>query len=265
MRTTKIKLILPLLGLLMAGSASAERKDILADQPPIRHKVEMRKLRFEVTPQFMVSMNQDFKHFLGASLVLQFHLSDWLGIGVQGAFGGGVNSELTGRLKGVLPGSEMGPQPSVDQFEDHLATITANFSAYLALTPVAGKMAILGALFLKYDLYAMLGFGGMLLSNGMDPGREPDSACRNNDPNKCDPSNAGFKPGAMFGVGTHLYFNDWFGINMEIRDILAATNPSGLDVNGDRKVDGNDETVSNNLFFTFGITLMLPPTANISP
>lgn len=282
MRTTKIRLILPLLGATFylwatVGTASADRRNVLENQPPIRHKVEMRKARFEVTPQFVVSMNQDFKHFVGAGLVLQLHLNDWLGIGISGAFGGGVDTGLTGRLNGLPRDNEgpaLDPYPSKQQFQDHLATINGMFSAFLAVTPVAGKVAILGALFLKYDFYAVLGVGGMLLSNTWVKGNPGTADCSNgnaSDPNTCDPSNAGLKIGGMFGIGTHLFFNDWIGLNLEIRDFIAATNMGGLDVNGDRKVCSgdpcgpSDETVGNNLFFSLGVVLMLPPTAKISP
>jgi len=39
----------------------------------------MRKLRFEITPQFLVSINQDYKHSFGPGANLQFHITDWLG------------------------------------------------------------------------------------------------------------------------------------------------------------------------------------------
>jgi len=116
------------LPLLLVGTAHADRRNVLEDQPAIRHKYEMRKTRFEVSPALVMSINQDFRHFVGGGIVLQFHITDWLGIGVQGAFGGGVDSGITDRLagdSGVLPATETGVQPSKTQFRDHLATINA--------------------------------------------------------------------------------------------------------------------------------------------
>ncbi|MSP63677.1 MAG: outer membrane beta-barrel domain-containing protein [Myxococcales bacterium] len=274
-----------LLGLLLgAATAHAERKNPLEGQTAIRHKVEMRKMRFEIAPQLMMSINQDFKHFVGGGLVLQFHVADWLGIGVQFAGGGSVNSGITGKLigdgevtdpknGGALGVQQVGVQPSRQQFLDHLASIQALFSAYAAVTPFAGKMALFGALFLKYDLYGMMGVGGLYLANSFDQGknggashaRECSDKATATDPNSCDPVNSGLKFGGMFGVGLHLYFNNWVGLNLELRDMLASSNPGGLDVNGDRKVTGDDESIQNNFFFSLGLTLMLPPTAKISP
>ncbi len=262
-------LIVPLL-LARSQDARAEKRSVLETQPSIRHKVEMRKARFEIAPALVMSINQDFRHFIGGGIVLQMHITDWLGIGLQGAFGGGIDSGVTDRLAGadgVLPANETGVQPSKDQFRDHLATINALGSVYLSLTPFAGKLMLFGALLLRYDLYGMAGVGGMNMTNtysANNPG-ENDPRCQNGDPNKCDPLNSGFKFGGMFGIGVHLFFNDWIGLNLEWRDYLASTNPAGLDVDNDRVVTDKDATISNNFFFSIGLSLMLPPTAKISP
>lgn len=268
--TTRRTLTVLLVLLFGPALAHAERRDPLEGQPSIRHKVEMRKMRFEVTPGLMTSINQDFRTFIGGSVVLQLHLTDWLGIGVQGAFGGGVDTKLTSTITDILKDTEAGPQPSKNQFNDHLASIKALFSAYVAVTPFAGKLSLFGAAFLKYDLYAMVGIGGMLVGNNFVS--TSDSLQRDcldvnvkTDPNQCDPQNAGFKFGGMFGAGVHLYFTDWVGVNIEVRDYLAPINQGGLDTNSDFKLDGKDESLQNNLFFNLGLTFMLPPTAKISP
>ncbi len=260
------------LALVLIGSvAHAERRSPLAGQPQIRHRLEMRTLRFEVAPQFVVSTNQDFRHFLGGGLVLQFHLNDWLGVGFQGAFGGGLNSALTDKVLATLPEMESGKQPSRDQFTAHLSSTSLLLSGYLTLTPIVGKVALFGAAFLRYDLYGLVGVGGMSLKNSFNASDAMVSSaekCMNGDSNWCDPQNAGFKFGGVFGVGVHLFFNDWIGANFELRDYLASTNPGGFDVDGDSKIGGAngnpDSTISNNLFFGMGVSLMFPTTPKIS-
>jgi outer membrane beta-barrel protein len=254
-----------------AATAHADRRNPLENQPSIRHKFEMRRLRFEITPQLVTSINQDFRHFIGGGLVLQFHITDWLGIGVSGAFGGGIDTGTTSKVVGVLQPQANLPdttniQPSNEQFRDHLATINLIASAYATLTPFSGKMMIFGALLLRYDFYAMAGIGIINLTNTWsrsNPGADQ-TACMNGNPNYCDPLNSGAKVGGMFGVGAHLFFNDFVGLNLELRDHLNSTNPGGLDVNGDRQVTSDDATISNNFFFLLGVTIMLPPKAKIS-
>ena len=75
---------------------------------------------------------------------------------------------------------------------------------------------------------------------------------------------SGVKGAGMVGVGVHIYFTDWIGITLELRDYFAKSNPGGLDTNGDRKLNGDDESMQNHIFFGFGLTFMLPPTAKIS-
>jgi outer membrane beta-barrel protein len=274
--TTRRTLMLALAAALagVSATAHADRRNPLENQPSIRHKYEMRRLRFEITPQLVTSINQDFRHFIGGGLVLQFHITDWLGIGVSGAFGGGINSGTTSKVDGVLQpqsscsgcDTQTNIQPSAEQFHDHLATINLVAGAYLTLTPFSGKMMLFGALLLRYDFYGLIGLGIINLTNTWGRGNvgADQTACMNGNPNYCDPSNSGAKVGGLFGFGAHLFFNDFIGLNFEIRDHLNSTNPGGLDVNGDRQITGDDATISNNLFFNFGVTIMLPPTAKIS-
>jgi hypothetical protein len=85
------------------------------------------------------------------------------------------------------------------------------------------------------------------------------------DPNLEDASQyAGFKIGGVIAVGAHMYFNDWIGIQLELRDYIVGANPGGSDVNGDRHLTSDDESAQNNIFFGIGITIMLPPKAKIT-
>src|SRR5689334_16601240 len=80
------------------GVACAERKNVLDGQPAVRHRAQMRRMRFEITPQLVVSLNQDFKQFIGGGALLQFHIADWIAIGAQVAGGGTLDTGLTGKI-----------------------------------------------------------------------------------------------------------------------------------------------------------------------
>jgi outer membrane beta-barrel protein len=274
MRTVKL---LPLFLLMTApATARADRRNPLAGQPAIRNRVELRKLRFEISPQFMVAINQDYKHAFGVGANLQFHLTDWLGVGVQGAYLFNTNTALEDKIRGQLPDAPPtayqypGPQPTRSIHDEHVLGINAVLSAYAAVTPFAGKLALFSALFMRYDLYVTGGVG--FVNYVQNPkcctviNKTPDP----NDPTKHDPNLedasqfAGLKVGGMIGVGVHLFFNDWIGAQLELRDYIVGANPGGGDVNGDRRLTSDDETVQNNLFFGVGVTLMLPPRAKVS-
>src|SRR5262249_53537090 len=131
-----------------------ERRNPLAGQPALRNKIELRKLRFEITPQFLTSINQDYKHSFGVGANLTFHITDWLGVGVQGSYMFNTNTALEDKVRGQLPDENQGfvyqypgPQPSRQIHDQHVLGINALLSAYAQLTPFAGKFALFSALF----------------------------------------------------------------------------------------------------------------------
>jgi hypothetical protein len=76
---------------------------------------------------------------------------------------------------------------------------------------------------------------------------------------------SGIKPGVNFGVGMHSFFNEWLGVNVELRDIVAQLNPSGRDVNGDQVANDADLTWSHTFSVLASIVVYLPANADISP
>jgi hypothetical protein len=182
-------------------------------------------------------------------------------------------------------------QPSKDMFKDHLIGPTLGmWSAHLALTPMGGKFSLFNALFANYDFYGLVGIGGVILGNPLSSGAtsytvRTDSAggtsVRNvndtaltaqNDVNLQSPAPfTGHRIAGVFGIGTHIFFNDFVGLNLELRDYMYKANPGGLDVKTtDSNSDGSgvlseqDEYLVNHLYFGVGLTLMIPPGAKIS-
>jgi hypothetical protein len=277
MRTIRF-LSLMLLTAGVARPAFAERRNPLDGQPAIRHKVELRKLRFEITPEFITSTNQDYRHAFGPGLMLRFHLFDWLGIGLQGGYFFNTNTPLEDEVRGKLPDENVspytypGPQPTLQIHDQHVLNTKAVGSIFLTITPWAGKFALFSAAFASYDFFVDIG-GGIVYYTQNGCCTDPSAANINAmnapgalpDPNLQDGRQfAGVKGAGMVGVGVHIYFTDWIGITLELRDYFAKSNPGGLDTNGDRKLNGDDESMQNHIFFGFGLTFMLPPTAKIS-
>ena len=276
MRTRLLPLLVLLaLPMLLPETASAERRNPLAGQPAVRRRLLLRKLRFEATPQFITSINQDYKHAFGPGINLQFYFTDWLAVGVQGAYMFNANTGLEDRVRGQLSGTAADymygkqVQPTLEIHDQHVLGINAAMSAFAQVTPFYGKIAFFSALFVNYDLYLNGGIGFVNYVQSPKcctrvekhplPG-DPTGALP--DPNLEDASVfAGLKIGGQFGVGAHIFFNEWFGLQFELRDYIVGANPGGGDVNGDRKLDSKDEGVQNNLFFGAGVTFMLPPTA----
>jgi outer membrane beta-barrel protein len=282
----QMRKLLPLLVMLALPSlvafpevAHAERRNPLAGQPAVRRRVLMRKLRFEVTPQFVTSINQDYKHAFGPGINLQFHLTDWLAIGVQGVYTLNANTALEDKVRAQLPDENQGavykypgPQPTLQIHDQHVLGIQSLVSGYAQVTPFYGKIAFFSALFVNYDLYFNGGIGLVHYVSTCCSSKyiqqhpvasDPQGSLP--DPNTQDASIfAGWKVGGQIGVGAHIYFNEWFGLQFELRDYIVGANPGGGDVNGDRILNSGDEGPQNNIFFGVGLTFMLPPSARIS-
>jgi outer membrane beta-barrel protein len=271
MRTRLLPLLvlLALPTLLPESAARAERRNPLEGQPAVRRRLQLRKLRFEVTPQFVTSINQDYKHAFGPGINLQFHLTDWLAIGVQGVYTLNSNTGLEDKVRAALPttayNSYSGPQPNLQIHDEHVMGIQAIFSAYAQITPFYGKIAFFSALFVNYDLYVNGGIGFVDYTSkccsAVNTTGKPNSSVGADDPNTQNGHFDGLKIGGQIGVGAHIYFNEWFGLQMELRDYIVGANPGGLDTNGDRKLNSADEGAQNNIFFGVGLTFMLPPSA----
>ena len=282
MRMQKLVVIsLGALACLAASPAQADRgRNPLAGQPAIRQRVEMRKLRFEITPSLLLSANQPYLIGVGGGLSLQFHFNDWIGLAASFHYTAGVETPLTSKLADALPDKPdtVYRQPSKTQFRDHLVGPNLLAAVYGVVTPIGGKFALFNSLFARYDFYGMLGLGIASLTNPLSSGAayQAEPSPMNNDVNNQASPFTGIRPGGMVGIGTHFFFNEWVGLNLEFRDYFYKSNPGGLDVvTSDRApnqpagrnqqvLTRDDEYLTNNLYFSLGVTFMLPPTAKVS-
>ncbi len=258
----------------LAATAQAERRNPLAGQPAVRNRSEMRKHRFEITPQFTASTNQDYKHAIGLGGQLRFNIFDWLGVGFEGSYTFNTNTALEDKIRGKLTNKPAGdyqygvdgPAPFLSIHDQHVLGIQGLMSAFVSVTPFSGKFSFFSALFLNYDLYITGGLGIVnYVQNGCCTRITPTTPVTVPDPNiQSGAQYAGYKVGGTFSVGAHLYFNEWVGLMIELRDYIVSANPGGLDANGDRRLTGDDESIQNNLVVNLGVTFVLPPKAKIT-
>jgi outer membrane beta-barrel protein len=269
----------------LGSAAAAQTHEPLADQPEVRHRIELRASRFEITPTFEASISAYFKHTIAGGLKLEYHINDYLSIGGMVFYGGSFNTGLLDQVIDSLPpaGQEMYPTPSQDVARQHANTIPLHGGAGLTFTPFAGKLAFFSRAFLAYDVYLSAGFGFAKTQNDFketlpdgtvvgDSDTICDAKCDDpvaanhvfNDPRNDGPHNAGFQPGVQFGGGLHLFFSEVVALDLYVRDYMFTDNPSGLDYNYDYKVDDSDRRFLSHLFFGAGLALFLPPKAKIS-
>ena len=209
-----------MLALPTLAQAEQERKSPLADAPAIRHRVELRKKRFEIGVGSTTTLGQDFYHAVMVSGRLGFHLTDWLAIGAVGGFNltNNYKTSFHDKLAGALSQKRdpMDRAPTLEDAERAMNKIGQMFAGQLEIVPFTGKFALFSKLFMNYDFYA---FGGPGIINFTSDG-EP---CAKGGPS-CPVT--GMKVGANFGVGMHAFVNDFIALNFELRDILLRNNPA---------------------------------------
>lgn len=243
------------LGLPLAAQAQ-ERRSPLEDAPAVRRRVELRDKRFEIGVGGGTSVGADFYHAVTVNGRLAFHFTDWLAISAWGAFNvvpdlkTSFHEKLVDALKVPPPNPDR--TPTVQEATDGMNRIGEAFAAQLELIPFTGKFGLFSKLFMNYDFYLFGGVGAIDF--------KADGACG---ARSCPVT--GFKIGGNFGLGMHLFANDFFALNFELRDILVQNNAAGRDANGDMVVNDRDMSWNSNYLFSLNLMFFLPGRATISP
>jgi hypothetical protein len=259
--------LLPLLTLVMASPAMLpraaraqlpERRSPLADAPAVRHRHELRRLRFEIGPGAATTIGQDYYHAVMVGGKANFFLADWLAIGGYGAHNLTPNFKTSfhQRLEQVLPPPPrpMDRAPTQEQARKGMNKIAQVFAVQAELVPFSGKYALFGKLFASYDFYAFGGPGFINFISDQGPCERAENSC----------PVTGLKIGGNFGIGMRSYFNDFFSLDIEVRDLLLRNNPAGRDETGDRIADGEDLSWDSTYLVGLNLTFFLPPRARIS-
>jgi outer membrane beta-barrel protein len=240
-------------------ASAQERKSPLADAPAIRRRVELRDKRFELGVGLSSTLGQDFYHAVMVNARLGFHLTDWLALAVVGGFNLTPNfkTSFNERLMEVLPPTKgMDRTPTRQEALDGMNRIGEVFAGQLELIPFTGKFSLFSKLFMNYDFYAFGGPGvidfkaDLVCPAGMEL---PSCAV------------TGFKVGANFGAGAHLFANDFFALNFEVRDILVRNNPAGRDEDGDGVATDRDLSWDSNIILGLNLMFFLPGRPPVSP
>jgi outer membrane beta-barrel protein len=238
--------------------AAQERKSPLADAPAIRRRVELRDKRFEIGVRMSSTLGQDFYHAVMVSGRIGFHLTDWLALAAVG----GLNvtpkfkTSFNERLMEVLPDKKGTDRtPTKDEALAGMNRIGEVFGGQVELIPFTGKFSLFSKLFMNYDFYA---FGGPGVINF-----KSDTPCTGTESASC--AVTGMKIGANFGVGAHLFANDFFALNFEVRDILVRNNPAGRDEDGDMVANDRDLSWDSNIILGLNLMFFLPARPPVSP
>ncbi|MFW5739111.1 MAG: hypothetical protein ACOC1F_01960 [Myxococcota bacterium] len=262
--------LLAVVGVLaLESTASAQEIQLtgpLAGAPAVRELRWHRNKRFEIAPTISFTLLDEYQRTIFAGARLQYHLTDWLGIGVWGAYGVvNLNTALTDEIDKVNedrwdPSRDGDPRTAIDRnasllsvgydFPSQLGKIQWIASPQVTAVPFRGKLAIFEKIFVDTDMYFFAGpaFIGVeeredySVEDLADPGKtvlatRPYTDAGGNTVNISYPaesypmaSRVAIAP--SFGAGLNFFLGRWTGIGVEYRAIPFAWNASGFDSQG---------------------------------
>lgn len=236
----------------------------LAGAPAVKKKVQYRKLRFSVGPQFGYTLLNDYMHNFMVGAKAEFNVTDWLGIGVVGFYTLNAPTHLTNHISGSrnkvdgdsVPSESNWPSyTGAHNFEEQVSRLKSLLVGQVSLVPFRGKMAAFEKLFVAIDGYLFVG-GGVVVF------QERAQCAADNDPNGCGvlgsfqtgggsvTRDTVVKPTVSFGIGFTAYFNSWIGMNIEYRLAPFKWNAAGTDEAGQPGNQWVPEMVDDEMVWT---------------
>jgi outer membrane beta-barrel protein len=248
MASKKLLTSLAVLGIAVAASTTSTRvanaQEVqltgpLKGAPAVRHLRLYRQGRIELAPTFTSTILDEFQRTLLVGARVNYGVTDWLGIGVWGAFGAaGVTTNLTDQIAANAntgPGSGYNQMNVGSNFKDQVAKINYIAMPQLTAIPFRGKFALFQSVFADVDAYVFAGFGVV-------------STKERNDCIGVVACSADHSTGSKshlapsWGLGFNFYMNSFMSLGVEWRMIPFSWNRSGFDTRG---LEGDGKTVSN--------------------
>jgi outer membrane beta-barrel protein len=273
------------LGLASAGNAAAQEILItgpLAGAPALRKERLYRQGRFEVAPTVSFTLLDEYQRTILLGGRLQYNFSDWISLGVWGAFGLNGATTLTNEINDSAPrngftvgqvnhgGPIGGGNYAKLPFGDQTAKMNWVVTPQIQLTPFRGKLSLFQKVFVDTDAYLHLGAGFIGIQERADCGGG------GNQPACTDPASFTLtgktKIAPTFGIGLNFYVTDFFSLGVEYRALPFAWDRAGFDSRGagnsgnfpDGKINSQDDTFKFNQMLTISLGFSLPPKPRIS-
>lgn len=244
----------------------------LAGAPAVMRMRVYREGRFQLQPHVAMTLQDEFTRAVLVGAQLNFHLTDWLGIG--GWFGyaaAQLDTSLTEEVaqRGATNDRNKLSLPSNENFPSQIGQINLVAAVQATFIPLRGKLGLFEKLFVDTDFYV---FGGAAFV-GLQERRDVkgDAAC---------PAQSGITATCLqsqtaradrttvaptFGAGLSLYMADFLAMTLEWRALPFSWNTSGTDeadASGalfpDNAIDANDRLFHFNHMFVLGFAVYLP-------
>ncbi|HOU90608.1 MAG TPA: hypothetical protein PLU22_06155 [Polyangiaceae bacterium] len=302
MRTTTMKTTATTRRLLLAISAglgilaateTAQAQEILltgplAGAPAVRKLRLYRQGRVEVTPSATFTLLDKYQRTILPGLQLDYNFTDWLSLGVWGAFSPeplhlplgltkkvqnvnedrGCRDPNTGDPAGQVATTTNCRLTAVNlglNFEDQLGQITWVAAPQITGVPFRGKVSFFKKAFVDTELYFFLGAAFVGLQERVECGPASDTgiACSDGDAFERESRLA---IGPTVGLGFTFWANKWSGLSLQYRLLPFGWNSGGFDTAGgdpdgefpDSSITKDDRPYQFNQLLTVGWSFYFP-------
>lgn len=257
----------------------------LAGAPAVVGLRIYRSLRFQVQLHAAMTLQDEYTRTVLPGGQLNFHLTDWLGIGVWGGFGLGLDTALTDQIvgKGQTNSVNVLSLPNRKLFSQQIGRIKFIVAPQLTFIPLRGKLGLFEKLFVDTDFYVFGGVGVVGLEERKDVTAGQYDTCFGDGSSlpgaiKCFEGTAGSNARSTrvaiaptFGAGLSLFLADFVAMTIEWRGLPFAWNTSGTDESGfsggdfpDKAIDSKDWLPHFNHMMTLGFAFYFPTKPKIS-
>jgi outer membrane beta-barrel protein len=232
---------------LVSPAAQAEDLAIagpLKDAPSVRRLKQYRNQRFEVALQPTFTLLDEYRRTIFAGVRAQYHLNDWFGFGLFGAFGAAsLTTDLTDQLDTQLAkpeahttknGTSVGyveGASNYPKFSEQTSKLDWVAAPQVQFVPFRGKLSLFNEFFIDADAYVHAGAAFV----GVSERKDCAANCSNPATLKLD-SRVAIAP--TFGLGMNVYVNDNVSVGLEYRAMPFSWNRAGFDARGTGP-DGN--------------------------
>jgi outer membrane beta-barrel protein len=266
----------------------------LKGAPAVRNMRMYREGRLEIAPAASFTLLDEYRRTILFGARLTYHLKDWLGIGVWGAFGAvSMTTTLTNEINQTAPRDDLTainvnhtgdpttspPQPlGPAPFAAQTAQLNYVLAPQVTFIPFRGKLAIFNKIFVDTDFYASggVGFVGIKERANCTTVALQQSGGPAGEPGCAQPASfvlqSESRIAPTFGVGFTFYLGGTVSLGVEYRALPFAWNRAGFDTRGagpgnnfpDGQVNGTDDTFRFNQLVTVSLGFSLPAKPKIS-
>jgi hypothetical protein len=265
----------------------------------VRNLRQHRKQRFELAPAISFTLLDEYQRTIFAGIKANYNVTDWLGLGVWGAFGAvKITTGLTDKIQtntdnkfdtgnseyktgAAATGRRLTALNIGQDFKKQLGTMNFVIAPQITAVPFRGKLSIFEKIFVDTDAYFFAGPAFVNVTERKDCGGTTGADCSAraagpNGPGTGAPTTKDtatrFAIAPTFGLGLNFYTGRWTSFGLEWRGLPFSWNTGGFDTRGgapddkfpDNKIDSKDREFKFNQMITISFGMYFPTELKVS-